>query len=276
MHLPLPKRITDHIKENAPNLSLRFYKWADVFNNNFDDIDKDDKKKGHESRKKGFFDSLIKLSEKGDYVNAFSIRKKLLEGVGVTIDLVTASRLVCGMGYEHPLENGFMFDWTSGLPVIPGSSLKGPSLNTAKVIMEHSTKEEKKMIFGFSDNDSIKANIDDIFGTKDDSGKIVFFTAYPCLEDGQQFLELDVMTPHYQPYYSDPTNPPADWYSPVPLHFLTVPEGIKFCFRLATRKNLKDTGSAALLTAQKILSYALTEFGVGAKTNVFYGFFRHE
>lgn len=245
MHLPLPKKISENIKNlEAPNLSLMYYKWADVYNNTFAEIDK--------SKKKGFFNSLINLSKKSDYINAFSIRKNLLEGVGISFGLTTASRLVCGMGYDHPLENGFMFDWTSGLPVIPGSSLKGIALDCCPEV-------EKK----------------EIFGSEETGGQIIFFPAYPCLKHGQGFLELDVMTPHYQPYYSDPKkNPPADWYSPVPLHFLTVPEGIKYCFRLANRNNLMDKNSPLLIKAKDILIYALTELGVGAKTSVFYGYFK--
>jgi CRISPR-associated protein Cmr6 len=181
--------------------------------------------------------------------------------------MTTASRLVFGMGYEHPTEIGFMFDWTTGLPIIPGSSLKGVAVRAIEYAIEEARDNEK------GQKEDLKS---EIFGSpKDGGGNIIFFPAYPCLQDNQQFLELDVMTPHYRKYYSDPANnPPADWYSPIPLHFLTVPEGVKYCFRIADRNNLKGNGSPLLEKAKNILAYALSEFGVGAKTSVFYGYFK--
>ncbi|MEW6601440.1 MAG: type III-B CRISPR module RAMP protein Cmr6 [Nitrospirota bacterium] len=270
MPIPLPDEIVAKGPETAPNLSLTFYKRADVYESN--------SFKKTITEKTSFFSKLIELSTKPDYVNAFMIRKQLIDGVGVAIDMTTASRLVCGMGYEHPLENGFMFDWTTGLPLIPGSSLKGAALRAAEEIRDHGTDDEMRLLFETTNQETINNSIDQIFGRKDGSGAVVFFTAHPCLNDDQKFLELDVITPHYQQYYSNPDKPneypPADWYSPVPIHFLTVPAGVKYCFRLANRKNLKDSTSGLLKIASRILCHALTESGVGAKTNVFYGYFK--
>lgn len=46
------------------------------------------------------------------------------------------------------------------------------------------------------------------------------------------------MTPHYGPYYSDASGktPPADYYNPMPIKFLTV-EKTKFEFHLASKSN---------------------------------------
>lgn len=250
MILPLPNEIKKHIKNDTPNLSLKYYKWLYVYKADFS---------GLSDNKKEYFEQFIELSIKEDYKKAHQLKEEQLEGIGITFTLTTASRLITGIGYTHPTEIGFMFDWTSGLPVIPGSSLKGVALNVVENEPSCCLDEEKLMIFG----------------SKESGGEIIFFPAYPCSQDRQKFLELDVMTPHYGPYYRDPqNNPPADWYSPVPLHFLTVPEGIRFCFRLAHRRNLKDKESPLLTKAKNILTYTLTEYGVGAKTNVFYGYFK--
>ncbi len=272
MPVPLPNEIVTNIHENAPNLSLKFYKRADVYENRTF--------KKTLTDKTPFFNEIIKLSSKQEYINAFSVRKNLLEGVGISFEMITTSKLICGMGYEHPLENGFMFDWTTGLPIIPGSSLKGAALRAAEDICDSGPDDEMRLLFDTIVCRDIDIYIHRIFGTKNGAGDIIFFPAYPCLEAGQKFLEIDVMTPHYQPYYSNSDKPneypPADWYSPNPIHFLTVPADIKYCFRIANRKNLKDTASHALLTAQKILTHALNECGVGAKTNIFYGYFKDE
>lgn len=249
MSLPLPKYLNNIADGDTPNLSLKYYKRADVYEANFTKIKKD---------KTGFFNSFIYLSKNKAYREAFDMRKNLMEGIGLSFTMTTVSRLVFGMGYKHPTEIGFMFDWTSGLPVIPGSSLKG----AARYAAETENHECLKEIFGAEKGDAR-------------AGEVVFFPAYPCLMDNKPFLEMDVMTPHYSEYYSEPAkNLPADWYSPIPLHFLTVPAGTKYCFRLAYRKNLRDKESPLLKKAENMLKCALSEFGVGAKTNVFYGYFR--
>lgn len=251
MPIPLPNEIRNNIRKNVSNLSLKYYKRADVYENDeFKKLKKD---------KTEFFKEFIDISASPAYKQAFETRKRLMEGIGITFTMTTVSRLVFGMGYEHPTEIGFMFDWTSGLPIIPGSSLKGAARYAAETEKHDCINE----IFGAEKGDA-------------QAGEIIFFPAYPCLIDhNKPFLELDVMTPHYSEYYSDSEkNPPADWYSPVPLHFLTVPAEVKYCFRLAHRKNLKDTKFALLNQAADMLKCALANFGVGAKTSVSYGYFK--
>ena len=126
MPIPLPNKITNNIRENLPNpnLSLKYYKWADFYNNVFTGFAENTK---HENPKFDFLNKFVALSGGDAYKQAFETRKRLMEGIGITFTMTTESRLVFGMGYEHPTEIGFMFDWTSGLPIIPGSSLKGSS-----------------------------------------------------------------------------------------------------------------------------------------------------
>lgn len=251
--VPLPRGIIGEdaiLALRSPNLSLRYFKFANVFTKNWDGL----------TYKYGFLSELVKLSMESQFADAFKTRRELLERIGDGFSLTTATRLTFGLGYQHPIEIGFTFDWTTGLPIIPGSSLKGVALSFAQ------------------DNEGIcdAGTRSEIFGSKQKVGRISFLPAYPCVEAGVPFLEVDVMTPHYAPYYNDPNNnPPADWYNPKPLHFLTVPKGVKYCFRLADRWNFgKRRAESALLDgACTILKAALTEVGVGAKTAVDYGSF---
>ena len=124
-----------------------------------------------------------------------------------------------------------------------------------------------------------------IFGTQSYEGSIIFFDAFPtyeCLkeltENNKPILELDIMNPHYQSYYSASENElktnvekaPGDWHSPNPIFFLTVPKGIEFQFAIAPRN---EEGTKLLNKAKEILISALKEFGVGAKTSLGYGRF---
>ena len=79
------------------------------------------------------------------------------------------------------------------------------------------------------------------------------------------------MNPHYGPYYETKgKEPPADWYNPVPIPYLTVNTGVRYRFVIASRnKNL-------LSKAVEWLAFALTIIGVGAKGSQGYGVFKIE
>jgi hypothetical protein len=103
-----------------------------------------------------------------------------------------------------------------------------------------------------------------MFGAQKKKGEVVFLDAYP--KDVPQ-LHIDIMNPHYGPYYSDGV-PPADHHNPTPIKFLTVAPGTTFIFRAVTKKE-----NGLPQKVKKALLSALTEEGVGAKTAVGYGRF---
>ena len=104
------------------------------------------------------------------------------------------------------------------------------------------------------------------------NGNVIFMDAYPVdwseVPDRKLF-RIDVMNPHYGPYYESPDkNPPADWYNPVPVFYLTVNENVKYQFAIASKDK-------ELLKAAKVwLEFALENIGVGAKGNQGYGVFK--
>ncbi|MCS7081364.1 MAG: type III-B CRISPR module RAMP protein Cmr6, partial [Chloracidobacterium sp.] len=59
-----------------------------------------------------------------------------------------------------------------------------------------------------------------IFGAMGQKGKVIFFDAIPG-DLADLTLDLDVMNPHYAPYYQG-NEPPADYHNPVPIFFLTI------------------------------------------------------
>ena len=172
----------------------------------------------------------------------------------------TVGRFATGLGREHPIENGFVWHPTLGVPCLPGPSVKGLVRAWAKTwtgaMEDHLTR-----IFGPGDLRVAPAS----------TGSVIFYDAIP-IKPVQ--LAADVMTPHYGPYYEDKSGntAPGDWHSPVPIPFLTVADGQSFLFALAPRS------SSALdrndcITAAKWLEEALRELGAGAKTAVGYGRF---
>lgn len=169
----------------------------------------------------------------------------------------TDSRFVTGIGREHPVENGFTWHPLLGLPFLPGSSVKGMVRAWAENWLS-ADKELVSRIFG-PEGEGSKA-----------AGTVVFFDALP---DESVRLEADVMTPQYSGYYKKDGGPPADWYSPVPIPFLTVAEGQTFVFAMAPRRTGHIDDTEDMKKACEWLEQLLPNIGAGAKTAVGYGRF---
>jgi CRISPR-associated protein Cmr6 len=176
---------------------------------------------------------------------------------GYTVQKFTlraASRVIVGLGTESVLETSIRLHRIYGFPIIPGSALKGLARAYAELVE------------GKNENDPLFAGIFGKSPPDAQAGQVIFFDAIPANPDNLK-LELDVMNPHYAPYYQDGqgTQPPADYHNPVPVFFLTIGRGSEFIFAIASQK--ADLASKA----EDWLKRALKEMGVGAKTVAGYG-----
>lgn len=173
----------------------------------------------------------------------------------------TGWNFVSGLGLPHPLENGFYWHHTLGVPYLPGSSVKGLLRAWMKTWAEDVGRDRNKLL-------------DVWFGGKSGEGELIFFDALP-VEPVK--LVADVMTPHMGDWYEkggkiknvdkDHDKVPADWHNPEP-HFFLVVKDAKFLFQIAPRRG-KD-GEAAK-QAMEHMKDALDYLGAGAKTGVGYG-----
>lgn len=173
--------------------------------------------------------------------------------------LLTDGRFVTGMGRQHPVENGMAWHHTLGVPYLPGSSIKG-------VIRGWIEQWEAQ------ENASLLKEAERIFGPRDttDTGSITVLDALPT---GPVDMKIDIMTPHYAPWYAE-HKAPGDWYDPIPIPFLTVAADQEFQFIIAPRKPGRDSDRKDADAAMKWLINALTWIGAGAKTAVGYGRFK--
>jgi CRISPR-associated protein Cmr6 len=176
--------------------------------------------------------------------------------------------LVTGMGNPHPVENGFCWHPTLGVPYLTGSAVKG---------LVRAWVEGNDDRLG---DDQKYARLKRWFGTekKDDiaeqAGGFMFFDAIP---DDRPYLLCDIMTPHMGKWYSDGDKGdannseaiPADWHEPKPVPFLAVKKA-QLVFSIAPRlPTLVDE----LDTVFNALTQALEWLGAGAKTATGYGYF---
>ena len=170
-------------------------------------------------------------------------------------------RLIVGLGRKGPLEVGFTFHRLYGVPIIPGSSLKGIARAYASLVLGKSEDDpDFCAIFGRGPDSE---------GGEGQVGRAVFFDAIPISEP---HLELDVMNPHFPRYYQG-DEAPSDWQSPVPIYFLTVGRGTRFLFGVGWQGILDDEAARLRDMAAKWLRDGLQELGAGAKTSAGYGFF---
>jgi CRISPR-associated protein Cmr6 len=190
--------------------------------------------------------------------------------------------LLIGSGYAHGISSeedikiGFYFDHTSGLPVIPGSSVKGVlrslfglAFNSKNPDPYAETKASMiRQMLGKEELD-IPALARAIFEGVDEKGKRLgiyhrdrFYDARIVATGRAGLISDDYITPHKDPLKN-----------PVPIRFIKVSPGVTFRFAF----DLVDTTVGGVTVSaeekERLFYQLLADFGVGAKTNVGYGNF---
>ena len=196
---------------------------------------------------------------------------KAPEGVVTDAVLRTAGRLIVGLGDESVLETGLRLHHTYGVPLIPGSALKGLTSHFCDRVwgQKHQSNDapvENKPFRGRADYHAL------LFGNTDDGGVIRFEDAWilpESLTAQSEGLVQDVMTPHHTKWQTDPSVPPTDFDSPNPIPYLSVVGR----FHVAVSWQGPDHPEAWKWTgmAFRILREGLQQWGVGGKTSSGYG-----
>jgi len=236
---------------DSAHAGLWYDRFFNCYNKNWT-VPKDEK------GKLGWINTVTKEKVGDDgQLKAFCRRQQtLLEASGgQSLVMRTDWHFVTGMGNNHPVENGFAWHHTLGVPYLTGAAVKGMVRAWCEVWEE----------------DDI--DIKEWFGDTEQSGELIFFDAVPTVPVK---LKADIMTPHYGKWYAEGESRPnrsdtvpADWYDPVPVPFLVVDKGASFQFSVAKRAG----SDIDLCAATKALGDALQWLGAGAKTATGYGRF---
>jgi CRISPR-associated protein Cmr6 len=226
--------------KDRPNIGWLFYR--DYFKDeDFEDINFEDLESNEE---------LIKSKIKKILNQSPRLQTKKSLG-NVSFELTTTyPGLLIGSGYLHELPDvkgqailGFDFDYTTGVPIIRGSSIKG---------VLRSAFEHKDYIKSLLDKElNIEELKREIFENSD-----IFFDAY-VIRFKDTLLSDDYITPHKD-----------EVENPTPLRFIKVSPNVTFRFEF----RLNDT---TLTKEEKrdLFKNIILDLGLGAKTNVGYGKF---
>ncbi len=179
-------------------------------------------------------------------------------------------RLIVGLGGNSVLETNLTLHHLYGLPIIPGSALKGltrsyAAMEDKEVYISGAAGQMKPSTAIETDHCDIRR----IFGMQDQAGTVIYFDAFP--EDGQVAFVLDIMNPHYPDYYQKDAAPTNE-QNPRPIAFLAV-HRTSYMFALALRQGVPEEHKDDLTTAKTWLGKALAAYGAGGKTSAGYGYF---
>lgn len=285
-----------YLEHNAPATPDAGHKglWFERFFNQYESNSKwkiveANTQAGTEEGKKKWIKTVAGKCGDGQTIQDFAVRQAnlctALEGESRAFE--TEWHFATGLGNPHPVENGFAWHPTLGVPYLTGAAVKGlvrAWVERWKVF--NGARERRTTLyrwFGSEDkNPKVRARlrkwgfIPPSQGEDPDTeaGAFIFLDAIPLKP---VTLACDVMTPHYGKWYEQgnkiqdanghPDKVPADWHDPVPVPFLVVKAG-SFLFSIAPRTR---EASEEIDEVMRDLQDALTYLGAGAKTAVGYG-----
>jgi CRISPR-associated protein Cmr6 len=216
---------------------------------------------GRGGKGRHLLEAATALDVPADYLLAFERRRSLLDAAPTsdraTVLLghaTTRGRTIVGLGEESVLEVGITLDHTWGVPVLPGSALKGLAASAAHHLVEDEAWRREGSSYR------------ELFGSTDEAGRVSFLDAWwkpgSAPAGGASAVHLDVMTVHHPDYYGKTGRPPSDTDSPNPISFLTTSGEF-----LVAVEGPAEWCEAAM----QLLKLGLDELGIGAKTNAGYG-----
>lgn len=267
--------------EDITHVGLAYDAWAPVEPGDGKVSTKEDRQK--KNPRDEWLKKLVEIKIDKDYKNYFNTWKQSLDdGDTLTATFTLESRLLIGHGEPSAAEVGLKVHHTWGVPVIPGSALKGllhhyltitydddPNFKGVKWDGSRITKGPGRAIHTLFGGPEVpgKAEKDKEDTDKAAAGFVTFHDALynPGSAPENQPYAADVLTVHQKSYNdSKGEKAPNDYDSPTPIGFLTVRPGVEFLVALSGPEKVVE------LAFQK-LDDALQEWGVGGKTSAGYG-----
>ncbi len=238
------------------------------------------KKGNDDTHIKSTFNKILQVNAKDESLNlshSFTL-KTIYPG------LIIGSGYVHGLSSEEDVKMGFYFDHTSGIPTLPGSSIKGVLRSLFGYGKnEHYKEEKREFIRELLDKPTldVDALAEMIFeGKKDNKPLSIYkrdkFYEARIIQTAGGILQEDYITPHKNSKRKKDKNGEliADQLcDPNPIKIVKVRGGTSF--ELSFELHDSDVVGVRVTADEKLkLFFELLQFhGIGAKTNVGYGQF---
>lgn len=165
-------------------------------------------------------------------------------------------RLFIGLGGASVLETAITLSRTYGVPMIPGSAIKGLTRAYAKTQL---TKKSEELLFG-----KLSEKPEDSF-----AGYVLFHDAWWIPDSTiKEPLCQEIVTVHHQEYYNGTADRATDFDSPIPNAQIAAQGSFLFaleCGKLEWAECARD-----------LLAEALMDWGIGGKTAAGYGRFNQD
>lgn len=178
--------------------------------------------------------------------------------------------LVTGVGLSHDASVGYKlgmhFDYTKGMPVVYGSSVKGVLKTYFKdFFLEHyrdrnSDVEPLMNLIFEGKNPKYDGNSNEPKYVSIYKRDVFFDAVIVKSNDKGKILEDDYITPHLDPLKN-----------PIPIKMLKIASGCTMEFRFKLNTCVINGNEYNADSKLKIFKDILTTVGIGAKTNVGYG-----
>jgi len=178
--------------------------------------------------------------------------------------------MILGLGQKGSAEAGLALEHTWGVPIIPGSALKGLTMAAAHLLLENEEWRKK--------DKERRRSLALLGGTTERMGSVIFHDAWwipnPNHKEEKLPIHADVITVHHQEYYNNGKQLPSDMDSPIPIPFASVTGRYFVVVEIAypPEEDDREADTEELLEAALcILKLGLSHLGIGAKTNAGYG-----
>lgn len=253
-----------------------------------------------DDNRRPWLEKLAELAVSPDYARSFERWKASFSSAGDRLaELTLTSRLLIGHGNASAIDVGLTVHHTWGVPVIPGSALKG--LVAHYVDATYGPADPGKKPWEQQGDERVRADYQGVisnrrriergpgavyrtlFGAPDAredatmrkhdfeagaaAGLVTFHDALyvPGSSSGDKPFAADVLTVHQKGYYdSSGQSAPNDYDSPNPVAFLTVRPKCRLLLALSGPSEWTEL-------AAQLLADALKNWGVGGKTAAGYG-----
>jgi len=282
MATPLYKTVIENAAEcdEKGNKGLWFDRFFDQYDDNKWDVLKpstNDADKGNAHWLNTHFHNK-KVGNDAQLTSHSTQQQQLAKGLQGNSHIFSADwHFVTGMGNPHPVENGFAWHPTLGVPYLTGAAVKGIVRSYIENYLDDGEENKQKLLLNWFGSTSKNPEAD---GYTSETGNIIFFDALPI---DPVTLVVDIMTPHMGDWYqngvdkpNESTTVPADWHDPIPVTFLACKD-ISLQFSYALRQYPKDDKytpeTIELDDVKTVLTQALEYFGAGGKTATGYGQF---